>query len=108
MKKQLTAKKKQIHPPKFVPTQEQRDFIDQMAGMHMTVTDIALAIGVSRRTLYKYFRAELMAGSARLHATVLCGAQSQSAVGVANGNAQSAMEVGQVRPEGNAVHSARQ
>jgi hypothetical protein len=36
----------------------------------MTVTDIALAIGVSRRTLYKYFRSELEAGSARLHALV--------------------------------------
>ena len=61
--------KKKTRPP-FVPTQEQRDFIDEMAGMHMTVTDIALAIGVSRRTLYKYFRSELEAGSARLHALV--------------------------------------
>jgi hypothetical protein len=60
--------KKKARPP-FVPTRQEREFVSQMACMHLTVTDICLVIGISRRTLYKYFRPELEAGSARLHAT---------------------------------------
>jgi AcrR family transcriptional regulator len=61
--------KKKTRPP-FVPTQQQRDYINEMAGMHMSVTDICKALGISRRTAYKYFRTELENGSARLYATV--------------------------------------
>jgi hypothetical protein len=61
--------KKKTRPP-FKPTREQHEFVNRMAGTRMTVTDIALVIGVSRRTLYKYFRSALEAGSAMLHALV--------------------------------------
>ena len=61
--------KKKTRPP-FVPTQQQREFVSRMSGMRMTVTDVCKAIGISRRTAYKYFRPELEAGSAKLHALV--------------------------------------
>ena len=61
--------KKKTRPP-FKPTREQREFVNRMAGTRMTVTDICLVLGVSRRTAYKYFSDELKAGSARLHALV--------------------------------------
>src|SRR5262249_43729848 len=56
--------------PPFRPTQQQHEFVSTMSGMDLSVTDICRVIGVSRRTLYKYFRPELEAGSARLHALV--------------------------------------
>jgi hypothetical protein len=61
--------KKRRRPP-FVPTQEQRAFVNRMAGTRMTVADICLVIGISRRTAYKYFSDEIKAGSARFHALV--------------------------------------
>lgn len=48
----------------FKPTDEQRRSVKAMAGYGVKTTDIAICIGVDRRTLSKYFRAELDAGQA--------------------------------------------
>lgn len=57
---------------KFIPTQEQRDMVEDLAGKGLTQTQIAalVAHGIDIKTLYKNFRKELDQGKARAIATV--------------------------------------
>lgn len=50
----------------FEPTDEQRYSVELMASIGITHEDIALALGISRPTLSKYFRTELDTGKVKI------------------------------------------
>lgn len=52
-----------IGRPPFVPSKAQRKRVAIVAGAGMSHEHIALALGISRPTLYKYFEEELTVGA---------------------------------------------
>lgn len=63
--------------PEFVPTQEQRKFVADMAGVKLTHEEIALQVinkqtgkPIAKDTLQKHFAPELAAGKAKLKALI--------------------------------------
>src|SRR4051794_38743891 len=57
-------------PPRFEPTQSQRQMVEAMAGCGVPEADIAVVIGIAPKTLRKHFRDELDTGHIKVSAKV--------------------------------------
>jgi len=56
--------------PQHEPTEEMRNRARSLAGVGISVDDIAFELGISKQTLYGYYREEIKHGAIRAVATV--------------------------------------
>lgn len=77
IEKKLHPKNKRYKPPGMpppqeahVPTDENRKLVHSLAGLGVPHNDICTIIGVSKMTLYKYYKSELDKGLAQANAKI--------------------------------------